>query len=187
MLTRKQRMRNLMLLLAILSLIGCNRPTPGPIPPPDQDIVKHLIDLHNYYRAQHNLPPLIQNQKLQAAANKHGAYQAQVGHMAHFGIGDGTPGSRITAEGYNWSSYGENVAWNQADAETVMKTWMWSPGHRWNILSNYQEIGASMYKGKNGDPYWTVDFGTTAAGQPTAEPMPTEIGPGLIPPVSESR
>lgn len=52
---------------------------------------------------------------------------------------------------------GENIAWNQANAREVVRTWMNSDGHRANILSRrYSTIGVGMAVG-NG-PYWTQMF-----------------------------
>jgi len=54
-------------------------------------------------------------------------------------------------------SGGENIAWNQANAREVVRTWMNSDGHRANILSRrYSTIGVGMAVG-NG-PYWTQMF-----------------------------
>lgn len=52
---------------------------------------------------------------------------------------------------------GENIAWNQADAKEVVRSWMNSDGHRANILNRgYSTIGVGMAVG-NG-PYWTQQF-----------------------------
>jgi len=52
---------------------------------------------------------------------------------------------------------GENIAWNQANAKEVVRTWMNSDGHRANILNRrYSTIGVGMARG-NG-PYWTQMF-----------------------------
>lgn len=174
----------------LLATSGCGGGSvpipPGPLPgPPTGDVVQQLVDLHNQYRAKNNLLPLAHNPKLQAAADKHSAYQAKVGRMAHVGIGDGTPASRITAEGYQWTSLGENVAWNQANPTEVMASWIGSPGHRANILGNYREMGASVAKGADGSNYWTTDFGSTAGDMLRA--IPKDVTPGMIPPVIEAK
>ncbi|BAU87675.1 allergen V5/tpx-1 family protein [Streptomyces laurentii] len=71
--------------------------------------------------------------------------------------GDG-PGERVTATGYQWSTYGENIAKGQATAAEVMEGWMNSPGHRANILNcDFREIGIGLHT--SGGPYWTQVFG----------------------------
>jgi uncharacterized protein YkwD len=53
---------------------------------------------------------------------------------------------------------GENVAWNQSNAEEVLTAWMNSPGHRANILRpGFKSIGVGMAR-SNG-PYWCQQFG----------------------------
>jgi uncharacterized protein YkwD len=53
---------------------------------------------------------------------------------------------------------GENVAWNQSNAEEVVTAWMNSPGHRANILRpGFKSIGVGMAR-SNG-PYWCQQFG----------------------------
>lgn len=52
---------------------------------------------------------------------------------------------------------GENIAWNQANAKEVVRTWMNSDGHRANILNRrWTRIGVGVARG-NG-PYWTQMF-----------------------------
>ncbi|WP_324603492.1 CAP domain-containing protein [Streptomyces sp. SPB074] len=54
---------------------------------------------------------------------------------------------------------GENIARGQADAASVMKSWMNSPGHRANILNcDYKTLGVGVHFGPGG-PWWTQDFG----------------------------
>jgi len=130
------------------------------------DIVQQLLEAHNKERTQRGYKPLTLNPKLQASAQAHADFMAKVGHMAHFGIGDGTPWSRIQAAGYAYSSAAENVAWNQQTVVDVMSTWMGSPGHRWNILSGNTECGLAVR-----DLYWCAVFGTPqAAGVMMAAP-----------------
>jgi len=54
---------------------------------------------------------------------------------------------------------GENIARGQADARSVMRGWMHSPGHRANILNcQYRTLGVGAHFGPGG-PWWTQDFG----------------------------
>ena len=65
-------------------------------------------------------------------------------------------GQRITAAGYNWSAYGENVAYGYSSPESVMQGWMTSPGHKANILNcSFKEIGVGLAQPGY---YWTQDF-----------------------------
>jgi uncharacterized protein YkwD len=69
------------------------------------------------------------------------------------------PGDRITAAGYQWTTYGENIARGQQTPAAVMDSWMNSPGHRANILNcSFKEIGLGVHEGSGG-PWWTQVFG----------------------------
>jgi len=53
---------------------------------------------------------------------------------------------------------GENIAYGQRDAKSVMATWMNSAGHRANILNpNFTHIGVG-YIYKNNTAYWVQLF-----------------------------
>jgi len=112
-----------------------------------------------------NAAPVAMNAQLMTAARLHSGnmftnqYQ---GHNETNGVTITTPGDRITAQGYPWSTYGENV---YAYAESVfyghaglnvdwgsgtggMQT---PPGHRNNIHNaNFREIGVGIVDGVNG-------------------------------------
>jgi uncharacterized protein YkwD len=79
--------------------------------------------------------------------------------MSHTGSDGSSPGDRITRAGYDWRTYGENVAYGYPTPESVMAGWMSSPGHKANILNcAFKEIGVGMAKDGY---YWTQDFGAT--------------------------
>jgi uncharacterized protein YkwD len=53
---------------------------------------------------------------------------------------------------------GENIAYGQPDAASVMTAWMNSSGHRANILNcSYTKLGVGVAYGPGG-PWWTQDF-----------------------------
>lgn len=54
---------------------------------------------------------------------------------------------------------GENIAAGQRTPQSVMNSWMNSPGHRANIMSgSFRKLGVGMYKDKNGKRYWVQLF-----------------------------
>lgn len=138
-------------------------PTPPPTPPPASDIPGELLAAHNRERAAAGLAPLALEPRLQRAAQGHADHMAEVGKMAHQGIGDGDLSDRIAASGYRASRAGENVAWNQRDVPAVMFAWTNSPGHRANILGPYRDAGLAVAYGTKGDPYWCSLFGSPSA------------------------
>jgi uncharacterized protein YkwD len=125
-------------------------------PAPDASAVIALV---NQQRAAAGLPALNANGALNAAAAAHSADQAARGAMSHTGSSGSSGGDRITAAGYAWSTWAENVAAGQPTAADVMGSWMNSAPHRANILSRaMRDIGMGAAVGANGTIYWTMDL-----------------------------
>ncbi|MFC5249170.1 CAP domain-containing protein [Streptomyces nigrescens] len=117
-----------------------------------------VVELVNDERRKAGCSPLTVNAKLTKAAQDHSKDMADHRNMSHTGSDGSSPEDRITRAGYNWSSYGENVAYGYSTPESVMEGWMTSPGHKRNILDcSFKEIGVGHAQP---DDYWTQDFGT---------------------------
>jgi uncharacterized protein YkwD len=117
-----------------------------------------VLKLVNSERSKVGCSPLTLNAKLTKAAQDHSKDMASHRNMSHTGSDGSSPGDRITRAGYNWSTYGENVAYGYSTPESVMAGWMGSPGHKRNILNcAFKEIGIGLAQPGN---YWTQDFGT---------------------------
>ncbi|MER7481327.1 CAP domain-containing protein [Streptomyces sp. NPDC126510] len=118
-----------------------------------------VLALVNKERATAGCAPLTANERLTRAADDYSDVMASSGVMSHTGPDGSTMTTRIEAAGYRWSTLGENIARGQADAASVMKSWMNSPGHRANILNcSFKELGVGVHFG-DGGPWWTQDFG----------------------------
>jgi uncharacterized protein YkwD len=132
-------------------------PTPLPLPVPAIDpLIQSIFDLINQQRQHYNLQPLRFDVRIQRAATKYVQVMASADQLSHT-IGSDI-GSRITVEGYDWSTCGENIAWNYVGAQAVVAGWMASPGHRRNILdAHYRDTGIAMANNGNG-PYYCQDF-----------------------------
>ena len=64
---------------------------------------------------------------------------------------------RVSQEGYNWETVGENIAFGFSNADAVMNAWLNSERHCKNIMNaNFKELGV----GKAGS-YWTQVFATS--------------------------
>ncbi|TMW65618.1 hypothetical protein Poli38472_008260 [Pythium oligandrum] len=122
---------------------------------------EELLAAVNTERAKANLPALCQSTKLTTAAQKHSDDMAGHNYMSHYGSGGSTMMDRIKSEGFAYSNAGENVAAGQHTVETVMTTWMNSPGHRANILGDFKYFGAGRADNSNTEykTYWTQVFG----------------------------
>ncbi|WP_055489121.1 CAP domain-containing protein [Streptomyces sp. TP-A0356] len=117
-----------------------------------------IVELVNAERSKVGCSPVTLNATLAKVAQAHSEDMASHQNMSHTGSDGSSPGDRITRAGYNWSTYGENVAYGYATPEKVMAGWMSSPGHKANILNcAFKEIGVGFAQPDN---YWTQDFGT---------------------------
>ncbi|MFF8835605.1 CAP domain-containing protein [Streptomyces sp. NPDC015130] len=144
-----------------------NAPTggtdPGPGGGPQQDTgqssaADQVIALVNAERAKAGCGALSANATLTKAAQGHSDDMAARDYFDHTNPDGDGPGERVTAAGYPWSTYGENIAMGQSTPEQVMEGWMNSPGHRANILNcDFKEIGVGIHT--DGGPYWTQVFG----------------------------
>jgi uncharacterized protein YkwD len=138
------------------------KPTASPSTPassaPATGAVARVVQLVNSERSKAGCSPVTVNAKLTKAAQDHSKDMAAHRNMSHTGSDGSDPGARITRAGYNWSTYGENVAYGYETPEKVMAGWMSSPGHKKNILNcGFKEIGVGLAQPGN---YWTQDFGT---------------------------
>jgi uncharacterized protein YkwD len=120
------------------------------------------------------------NSRLQQAAQGHTDGMAFGDYFEHVGPGGETPGDRMRACGYIYSSQvgyeiGENIAWgtlSQGTPEAIVAAWMASTGHRENILNAHfrdtavgvsPHVPSSFGHGQSGGIY-TQDFGVIIRG-----------------------
>jgi hypothetical protein len=135
-----------------------------------------VLNLVNKERQAAGLAPLTRAVELDRAAQKFAQYMGEAGFFSHNGPDGSTPSSRIKAEGYNGTTWGENIAAGQKDPQAVMNAWMNSSGHRANILhSAFKEIGigVAVVPGSPMRIYWVQDFGARKTIPPGSQPSPT--------------
>ncbi|MFG2500646.1 sigma-70 family RNA polymerase sigma factor [Streptomyces sp. NPDC048441] len=135
------------------------RPSSPPQAPAGTSYGQEVTRLVNVERAKSGCGALTQNSKLGKAAQGHSDDMAERDFFDHTNPDGDDPGDRVTAAGYRWSTYGENIAAGQGTPAAVMDSWMKSPGHRANILNcSFKEIGIGYRQGAGG-PWWTQNFG----------------------------
>ncbi|GHH40227.1 sigma-70 family RNA polymerase sigma factor [Streptomyces candidus] len=136
------------------------RPAPPPAPPaPPAGPAQEVIALVNSERTKAGCGPVRGNALLRTAAQRHSEDMIARGYFDHISPDGDGPGERVTAAGYKWSTYGENIAAGQATPAAVMDTWMKSPGHRANILNcAFKEVGIGIADASGGIR-WTQVFG----------------------------
>lgn len=168
-------MRALHVLVPLLALAGgCAVPvlvsspagtgSPGAAPPPanTESATAEVVRLTNLNRAKHRRPALAVSAKLTEAARLHAEQMAAYQRLEHNISSARYPNlpARLDAVRYLYATAGENIAWNQPDADAVMNTWLNSTGHRANILNaEVTEIGVAVARSSKGEPYWIQVFG----------------------------
>ncbi|MFJ6852846.1 sigma-70 family RNA polymerase sigma factor [Streptomyces sp. NPDC091271] len=138
-----------------------SEPAPAPAPKASSapSVADEVIALVNNERAKEGCAPVSGNSLLAKAASRHSADMVARDYFSHTSPDGTDPGARITAAGYRWSTYGENIAKGQPTAAAVMDSWMNSSGHRANILNcAFKEIGIGR-EDSSGGPVWTQNFG----------------------------
>ncbi|MFH0521420.1 sigma-70 family RNA polymerase sigma factor [Streptomyces sp. M41] len=121
--------------------------------------VAQVVALVNQERASAGCGPVTEDPLLNNSSQAHSADMDARDFFDHTNPDGEDPGQRITAAGYRWSTYGENIAMGQQTPQAVMDSWMNSPGHRANILNcSFKNIGVGVHKGSGG-PWWTQNFG----------------------------
>ncbi|MBC8069244.1 MAG: CAP domain-containing protein [Deltaproteobacteria bacterium] len=104
--------------------------------------------------------PLSMAPALRCAARVHSKQMVESDFFAHTTPWGETPGNRIDASGYDWSTWGENIAAGNATAAATMDQWMGSDGHCANIMNaSFSEIGVGYFPGGGYGHYWTQAFG----------------------------
>ncbi|GAU66517.1 RNA polymerase ECF-type sigma factor [Streptomyces sp. NBRC 110611] len=130
-------------------------PTPSATPP---DLEEQATALVNQRRAQAGCGPLRIDRRLRDAAQRHSAAMAARGFYGH-DAPDGTdPGERMSAAGYSWSSWGENLHRGPRTAAAAVRDWMSDAAHRDNLLDcRFTVVGIGVVHGAGG-PWWTQDL-----------------------------
>lgn len=105
-----------------------------------------IMELTNAFRVYYGLAALKGDSKGDTAARLHSQEMAAVPYFAHEGQDGSKPSDRLRNAGISFSSAcGENIARGQADAACNVNGWIFSEGHRKNLLSkSYEYIGCGI-------------------------------------------
>lgn len=154
-----------LLLLTVVSLIfaACGKDDNTgffPDAPANPDKTK-LVDLVNQFRSsgqncggsnQAASVPVTWNDTLAIVAQKHSEDMNKNNKLNHIGSNGSLVDERISAEGYVFSYYAENLLKGGATEEEAMKAWKESPTHCKNLMdSRIKQIGVGT-----AGPYWTM-------------------------------
>ncbi len=120
-------------------------------------IANQVLQLINAERAKNGLAALSMNANAQKAAQvRANEIVTQFSHTRPNGQSCFTALKEFNV---SYSTAGENIAYGQPDAKTVVNAWMNSSGHRANILNgSFKQTGIGVYKDSRGVYYWTQEF-----------------------------
>ncbi|MFG2910500.1 sigma-70 family RNA polymerase sigma factor [Kitasatospora sp. NPDC048286] len=127
-----------------------------PLPNPE----RQLVDLVNAERVKAGCAPLRIDPRLHGSAQKHADDMATRGFFDHVTPDGVRTEARITAAGYRWSQWGENLDRGPTTPAAVLARWMDGGIHQSNMLDcGFKDVGVGFAVNSAGTPYWTQDLG----------------------------
>ncbi|MFI8256387.1 sigma-70 family RNA polymerase sigma factor [Streptomyces filamentosus] len=130
--------------------------TPAPPPTPARTVTppdpgERVTELVNRERARAGCAPLRTDPRLVAAARAYARDMTARGYYGHASPEGEYADARITAAGYDWSAWAENLAQGQTGPAAVVDGWMGDAGHRRNLLDcSYRDTGVAAVPGPRG-------------------------------------
>ncbi|MEU6988086.1 CAP domain-containing protein [Streptomyces sp. NPDC046324] len=122
-------------------------------------VIEQVVTLANTEREKVGCSPLRADGRLHESAQAHADDMADRDYYAHTTPEGRDAGDRITAAGYTWSSWAENIHRGPKTPVEAMEDWMNSDGHRRNILNcSFKDLGVGVALTSNG-PWWVQNFG----------------------------
>ena len=125
--------------------------TTSPEPPLSSEAILSMV---NFYRAEHNIKPLLQDDRL----CEYGTMRVDqiISTWSHDGFSnDGGQEDLICPD---CTFFGENLARRQTSNQQIIKEWKGSPGHNAAMLDPRWDIACVSLKVNNGISYTTLEF-----------------------------
>lgn len=140
-----------------------NKPLPPTAPPATSTNMSQMetevVRLVNIERQKNGLSSFTVNGKLSDVARMKSKDMASNNYFSHQSPSYGSPFEMMKSFGISYKTAGENIAKGYNSAESVVRGWMNSQGHRENILNpSFNTIGVGAYTSSNGTIYWTQMF-----------------------------
>ena len=138
----------------------------------EQQLAQRLLKQINQDRAANNLPALAWEPRLERSAHLHDLVMAAGCGLMHQCPNEPDPGTRISKQGVQWQTVGENIGeggpvlsndadWNMVLMlhQDMMAEKPPDDGHRRNLLSkDFHRIGISIYIDTHNTLWLTEDF-----------------------------
>lgn len=143
------------------SMSTMNAPTTtAPVSTPTAPVDNSFAGMLNTVRANNGAGPVTYDSRLGTAAQNHANDMLANNYFSHTGLNESTPGDRIKDAGYNWRTYGENIARGQQSEAGVLQAWVNSPGHQANNVNPEFEEFALAKAGSGSNRYWVLVLAT---------------------------
>lgn len=134
-----------------------SQPPPTAAPPaPENNSFGALL---NNVRVANSASAVTYDSRLGRAAQGHAVDLVTNNSFSHTGTNGSTVGDRATAQGYNWTAIGENIARGQQTVQSAMTDWTNSPGHHANNINPaFEDFGLGV-TGTGGNRTWVLVLG----------------------------
>ncbi|TDM15351.1 CAP domain-containing protein [Macrococcus bovicus] len=117
------------------------------------------FELINASRVKRGLSALKFNDKISGTARRHSEDMADHHFFSHTNLQGQSPFDRMTQDGLQYKTAGENIAYGQVSSIEAHHGLMNSKGHRQNILNrHFREVGTGVAFNENNAPYYTENF-----------------------------
>ena len=127
-----------------------------------RDSEREIYRAINVQRGLYGLPELAWSDDLAYTARQHSARMLTAGFFAHRDPVYGDIAQRISAAGVRWSHIAENIFKARGYPDMVAMSvveWMYSPGHRRNILNEvFLETGVGVAISRDKEYFITQQF-----------------------------
>ena len=134
-------------------------PAEEPVEDKITEFEREVVALVNEERRRIGLEPYSHNQNLSEVARTKSEDMRDNNYFSHQSPTYGSPFDMLNQFGIQYRTAGENIARGQRTPQEVVNSWMNSPGHRRNILSQeFTEIGVGFAQTERGDTFWTQLF-----------------------------
>lgn len=127
---------------------------------PSENLEREIFELANSARIERGLKPFKWDERLADVARQHSRDMRDRGFFSHENPDGETPFDRLEKAGISCRAAAENIAAGYRDAASAHEGWMNSPGHRENILGEYDYLGVGVSLGGEHEVYFTQNFYT---------------------------
>jgi uncharacterized protein YkwD len=146
-----------------------------------------LYQLITQYRAEHGLPPLALDDRLNASATEHSVDMAVNRYCRHNGTDGSSSRTRMNRHGYPYNNWaGENIVCGKKSPEAALTWWRNSTPHRRNLLhGHFTHIGIGYAPNGPWGPQWTLNFAAGAADTVVPGPLAAVDAPPEAQPAAQ--